>query len=196
MSPILGSFAGLAARAYGLTAGIQALPGNYYSIQTYKVSSPVPTITFNSIPQQYRSLIIRGTWQNTTSGNGYGAMTFNGVTTGNQYSGHVMFGNGSSAGSNTADGQSANLFFIGSSAQTVGNMTGGIFEIADYANTSKNKTARGIYGYDTNGGTYTQELGLFSGLWMNNSAINSITLSLTQGTNFGGSSTFSLYGVL
>ena len=179
-----------------IASGISGhLGGNYTSIATQTLGSATSTITFSSIPSTYTHLQLRGIWQNTAGGNGYAAMTFNGVTTGNLYSGHVLGGNGSSAFANTADGQSANLFFVGSSAQTSSMMTAGIIDILDYTNTNKNKTVRTFYGYDTNGGTYTQEIGLASGLFMSTNAISSLTLSLTQGTNFAQYSSFALYGV-
>jgi hypothetical protein len=66
-----------------------------------------------------------------------------------------------------------------------------VIDILDYANTNKYKTARGLGGYDTNGGG---EILFSSGNWRSTAAITSITLN-TDATNWTTATTFALYGI-
>jgi hypothetical protein len=62
-----------------------------------------------------------------------------------------------------------------------------IFDVIDYASTSKFKTIRAIAGMDNNGAT-APYIALGSGLWRSTSAVTSISFSGVTGT-------FSLYGI-
>jgi len=141
------------------------------------------SITFSAIPQTYTHLQIRAIV--VTGALGWVTLRFNGDT-GNNYSFHELRGDGSSASSSA--GTSG-----GDIQAWLHNTTAGsaIVDILDYASPNKNKTARTLGGYDANGSGY---IDLTSGLWMNTSAINSITIGSTTST-FSQYSQFALYGV-
>jgi hypothetical protein len=191
MSPILGSFAGLAARGYGETAGVQALPGNFYSIQTQTVGSGgASSIIFNSIPSTYTHLQIRS-----ISADNYGnivnsgSIQFNSDSTSSNYNMHLFQGNGSSAFSSYS-GSSRRIFYDdGGSPYYAAH----IIDILDYANTNKYKVSRVLGGVDSNGGN--ANIYLLSLLWQSTSAITSITLQPEGGSTWQQYSSFALYGV-
>lgn len=160
---------------------------SYESIATATGNGSSGTITFSSIPSTYQHLQIR--LQVIASGGGGQAIRFN-SDTGNNYARHNFGGNGSSVfASGTA---STNMIFIGDDAAAT-NPSLMIIDVHDYASTTKNKTVRSFFGHDRNG---AGSVYLYSGLWMNTSAITS--LSLGQGI-FGGifdtGTVASLYGI-
>lgn len=161
--------------------------GAYESIATATGNGSSGTITFSSIPSTYSHLQIR--LQVIASGGGGQALRLNGDT-GSNYTRHYYGGNGSST------------FASGSASQTsifVGDDSGStylstmIIDIIDYASTTKNKTVRSFFGRDANG---SGSVYLYSGLWVNTSAVTSV--SLGQGL-FGGifdsGTVASLYGI-
>jgi hypothetical protein len=155
-------------------------------------STALATITFAGIPQGYRNLEIRAISRCTQAAGGSDMwIRFNGDT-GSNYSYHLLQGNGSSAvaasgssqtyirNQSTVDGSYSNIF------------QASIFTITDYASTSKNKTLRGLTGFDANGDGHIREL---SGAWYNSSsAITSIDI-IANGTTFSQYSQFALFGV-
>jgi hypothetical protein len=71
-------------------------------------------------------------------------------------------------------------------------MSGTVLDILDYANTNKFKTVRSLTGVDANGSGF---VALMSGLYRSTTAITSIKLFSTYGSNWTSTSTFALYGV-
>jgi hypothetical protein len=193
--PIVGSFAGASARAYGLGAGV--LVGDFESIQTITVGTPVASITFTSIPATYTHLQIRFSCQtsNTTNSglgndrlNGY----FNADETATNYYSHYLIGNGSAS---SAAEQVAKWAGNGTRNSMLGWGTG-VIDILDYANTNKFKTTRAIEGFNNNdtNASYNSAR-LTSGLWRNTAAITSIKIAPEAAVNFKQYSSFALYGV-
>jgi hypothetical protein len=184
--PIVGSFAGASARAYGLGAGgIQI--GDFESIATITAGSAVPSIEFTSIPQTYTHLQIRGIARNSTSTSNV-RMQFNSDTAAN-YSWHELYGDGSSTG--VGAGTSVSFIYLGSQIATADSFSPQIIDILDYANTNKYKTTRNLNGYENNSAGLS---GFNSGNWRSNSAITSIKI-YPAANNFTQYSTFALYGV-
>jgi hypothetical protein len=76
--------------------------------------------------------------------------------------------------------------------------TGIVIDILDYKNTNKNKVFKTLIGYDINGTAGTSSYGgavsLCSGLWLNTSAITSITLA-PEGFSWIADTSFALYGI-
>jgi hypothetical protein len=189
--PIVGSFAGASARAYGLGAG-GVLVGDFESIQTITVGSGgAANIEFTSIPATYTHLQLRGlTRTNRASDEDIFKMRFNSDTTETNYYNHYL------EGSTTAIYVGAsNQSWIGltTSATMTANTFGGyVIDILDYANTNKFKTTRALGCYRRNaGGT----IWINSHLWKNTNAISTITFVPNLGTNFAQYSTFALYGI-
>jgi len=168
-------------------------PTAFESIATATGTGSSGTITFSSIPSTYTSLQLRILGK-TTDSNGLVSIQFrfNGDTASN-YAYHRLQGDGATA---SASGSASQTFI-----ESVTGMAGGfyadvfgaaIFDIHDYASTTKNKTTRMMLGTDRNGGGIIQ---LHSGLWMQTSAITSITVTQNGGANWATGSVFSLYGI-
>jgi hypothetical protein len=154
----------------------------------------VSSITFSSIPQTFTHLQVRGIVRNTASG-GSGAEVyaqFNSATT-NYIQFHQIYGDGTSAVSNSALSGSAFLPVFNPRSGTTANVFAGfVMDILDYTNTNKNKTVRTLSGWDANGDGFV----IFrSGLWMDTSAISSITIGMESTFNLAQFSSFQLYGI-
>jgi len=188
--PILTSRASV---AYGAGfAAITVAPylgpfGAYDALATVTLSSATSTITFAGIPSTYKHLQIRGL-QKMTTATRWGWVQFNGDAGANQYTYHTFQGNGSSASSGG-----------GGFGTSYGRVTladpqfgGAIFDILDYANTSKIKVIRSLWGTDLNGSGY---VGMNSSAWNNTAAITSITIGCEGSDTYTQYSQFTLYGV-
>lgn len=120
---------------------------------------------------------------------------FNGDTSTN-YKPHYLQGNGSGVFAGTATGNT----FINSQAivmrdsNSANMMSVGIIDVHDYASTSKNKTVRMFQGGNTNGGAGGQQIYVNSGLWIDTTAISSISL-ITGNNNWTTTTQFALYGI-
>ena len=186
--PILGIMASQ------ISGHLWAPEGAYDSLATVTVpSGGVASVTFAGIPTGYRHLQVRWIDRYASTGS-YTWLRFNGDS-GNNYSGHVLYGNGSSAGANSGYGASSSKIYLESGAQstsTSNSFSSGIMDILDYANTSKYKTSRILAGGDYNG---SGGMTLVSGLYMSTSAISSISFTIDDGTNFAQYSQFALYGI-
>jgi hypothetical protein len=154
----------------------------------------VSTLTFSGLPTggQYSHLQIRINWVPAATGGGL-KVRFNGDTT-SSYSVHRILGETAVAraqASTSQDSIRVGTVWIGNdpSAPTVY-----VIDLLDYSNTSKYKTLRALYGTHWGSGT-NGEVGLTSGLWMNSSAINSITLFDENGNNFTTGFNASIYGI-
>jgi hypothetical protein len=144
------------------------------------------TISFTSIPSTYKHLQIRAMLLSTD----VDLARFNGDT-GANYAFHGLRASGSSA---SAYGNAST-----SSIQLGTNVPSSaiypqiyVLDILDYASTSKYKTTRTLFGYDTNN-TSSGQIEFTSGLWLNTAAISSITLSNSAGHNQY--SSYALYGI-
>jgi len=168
-----------------------SLTGSYDALGSVTVpSGGLSSITFAGIPQTgYSHLQLRGITRSSGPASN-SILRFNGDT-GNNYASHWLVGNGSSAsvGSSTSR---ASMYIDIIGANSSGAMwSADVIDILDYANTNKNKTIRALAGQDFNG---SGTIWLASGLWINTSAINSITIT-GDFVNFTEHSQFSLYGV-
>jgi hypothetical protein len=191
MTPMLGIMA-------SSISGSKAVTSSYESIATTTVGSGgQSTVTFSSIPSTYKHLQVRGIARNSssTANDIEGFLVQYNSDTGANYSRHSLLGNGSSASAGSAvsdvkmysgysptNGSTSNVF------------NGFVIDILDYANTSKYKTQRVLIGDETNNSA-NSNVGLWSGLWQNTAAINSITFYSTGSANFVQYSSFALYGI-
>ena len=169
------------------------IPSSYESIVTATGTGSSGTITFSSIPSTYKHLQIRVMTRSSSVGRNI-QVRFN-SDTGANYAQHNMRGNGSTvAAAGSASVTEIEAGWIATSADAANVMGVSLIDVHDYASTSKNKTLRAISGLDNNGGTTNERIYLYSGLWMNTAAINSISLISNSG-NWTTSSVFSLYGI-
>ena len=174
--------------------------GTFDSIATYNVSTAVGSITFSSIPATYTHLQLRVITRSAYAGatdNFY--YSLNSDTTNANYYSHRLNGDGASATATAANNRIIGSNAVAGNTATAGVFSGIVIDILDYANTNKYKTFRCLNGYDVNGtvgtGSYGGQVGLYSGVWMNTTALSSIQLYPLTGTLFNQYSSFALYGV-
>jgi hypothetical protein len=157
--------------------------GAYFPLGEFTLSATQTDVEFTNIPQTYKHLQIR--FSGFSTGDTF--MRFNGDT-GNNYSRHSLYGNGSTAAAYGA----ANDGGIGFNYTSTNTQPGlAICDILDYQNTNKYKTARILNGNDANGSGFAM---FASGNWRNDTdPITSI--KIYSGGNFFANSSFALYGV-
>jgi len=177
------------------SAGAPVVPNSYESIATVTLGSAASSVTFSSIPSTYKHLQVRaiGRYTNPSTGFRNGALQFNGDT-GANYTVHFITGNGSSASASADTGRTFTYCYSMPDDNVTANTYGAaVFDILDYANTSKYKTVRSLTGTDANG---SGEVRLNSGLWLSTSAINSMTFSANNFIiTFSANTQFALYGI-
>ena len=163
---------------------------SYESIATVTVGAGgQATISFTSIPSTFKHLQLRAGF---ATGETYGQMygTFN-SDTGANYSRHLLYGDGSTAG---AGGYaSVNNWNAGYGATITTYPVASVVDILDYTNTNKYKTVRCLTGQDVNGSG--GNIYMFSNLWLNTAAINRIDLTNASGINFAQYTKVALYGI-
>ena len=168
--------------------------GDYEAISSVTVGSGgASSIQFTSIPATFAHLQVRGILRHSSTGaaGGYAGFRFN-SDTGSNYGYHALWGDGSSIYSDGLQSQTTLIVNRCTTAtQTASNFGAYVVDILDYASTSKNTTTRALAGYDNNGSGL---LYVKSGLWLNTSAITSITVSPNAGS-WVQHSTLALYGV-
>jgi hypothetical protein len=182
-------------RILGVTASSFELYGAFESIATTTLSTNTATITFSSISATYQHLQIRILGRCTrgaTSGNI--RMQIN-SDTGTNYSFHELYGTGSAvSATGSASATQTDIGRAPGTTITDTNIFGVVItDIQDYASTTKNKTVRSFYGYDSN--STNGEVGFRSGVWLSTSAITSISLFPASSTNWVSGTTIALYGI-
>ena len=188
--PLITTLAGASAKGYGLF-GASGPAGSYESIQSYTATGGETSFTFSSIPSTYQHLQLRTLARPTVASASGLNLEINGVTSTSNYTFHRLYGTGSSV---VAGGfASGVLNYIqtdaGGGTSTNSAMGATIWDIHDYASTTKNKTVRTINGYDENGAGTIE---LSSGLFISTNAITSLRVF---GITFAAGSIISLYGI-
>lgn len=156
------------------------------------IATAVPSgvsVTFSSIPQDYKHLQIRYVAKSTGQFNTTMIINFNGNTSA-VYARHYLRGANTSVTSAAATSVTFVQALESVSSNVVASaVSAGIFDILDYSNTTKNTTIRGLFGSDTQ----PPSINLLSGLFNNTAAITSIKLDNQATMNT--ISRFSLYGI-
>lgn len=152
----------------------------YIALANTTLSSSTSSITFGSIPNTYRDLILI----TNAIGDSYLSLQFNGDT-GSNYPYNAMFGTGSAAQAQTGTLERVGMTYP--LTATFENPV--IFQIADYSVTDKHKMV--LYRGNSAGA------GVWSGIsrWANTNAITSIRVFSESG-NFSSGSAFALYGIV
>jgi hypothetical protein len=185
LSPILGIIA---------SQNYPRVTNSYESIATVTVGGGgAADVTFSSIPSTYQHLQIRMIGRSDRAAV-RDAIKFKFNATSSTYALHEIIGDGSTATASQQTGSTngVDLGLMSGASATSGVFGADVFDILDYASTNKNKTIRvlnGIDNNDTNGSIRFE-----SGLWVDTSAVTSITLAPAFGTNFAQYSSFALYG--
>lgn len=174
----------------GLIGSFAPIATSFDSIATFTGNGTTNTYTFSSIPQTYKNLQVRVSAIGT--GGGSLVMRINGDT-GNNYSRHQLRGDGTNATAGAS--LSSNLMQISGAPGSIDTSfpMASVTDIIDYASTSKNKVTRTLAGVDTNG-TLDQAINMTSNIWLNTSAITSLTIFST-GTVFSTGTSIALYGI-
>lgn len=173
------------------------LPGSFESLQSVTLTGSQTMIEFASIPTTYSHLQVR------VSGRSTGAYTYSSCylrynnDSGNNYTYHSLFGDGSSAAAYgrglAGDNIMVSQNITGATALS-GNFGTVLVDIIDYSNTNKYKVTRSMGGYDNNGsGTPIGTICFNSSNWNSTSAITNIKL-YTDG-DFAAGTVASLYGI-
>jgi hypothetical protein len=181
--PILGTIA---------SSKLSAVPNSYESIVTSNPTSG-SSISFTSIPQTYKHLQLRVTWNPGTSAQDINLKVNNTAP----LQAHTIVGNGSSASAASSDFVSLGWYILnGNFNNTYNNYpTVMVIDFLDYSNTNKNKTARGLVGNEYNSGDTKGRVGLKSAFWNSTSAITSIEIAQNGGSFGSIGNSFALYGI-
>jgi len=181
-----------ASQISGHLAGPQ---GAYDALASVTLSASATSVVFAGIPSGYKHLQLRYMASSASgSANDQIILRFNGDSSSANYTTHQLQGNGSAASAyGYGTGGYAGAYLDKALNGTGANIFGaGVVDLLDYANINKYKTMRSLQGYDANGSGY---ITLQSALWLNTTAITSITAVLNSSSNFNTYSSFALYGV-
>jgi hypothetical protein len=175
-----------------LAASGAGAAGAYELISSTILGSDTSSVSFSSIPSDYKHLQIRLVARNASNTSSM-ILTLN-SDTGSNYVQHDLVGNGSTVSSTAnVSGEIAGIRlnnFQTSNTATASAFGAGVVDILDYTNTSKNTTVRALGGRHS--GASSHFIRLISGLWIDTSAVSTITLA---GITFLTGSRFSLYGI-
>lgn len=160
----------------------------YIPLATVALTGSDGSITFASIPQTYRSLVLVCNFQNSGSSSAT-RLQVNGDT-GANYNGVWMVGNGSSTSSGSESGQTSARIFGASIGPANTFSNAGILHFEDYSTTDKHKTVLTRYG------SASTDVQATASRWANTAAITSITVFDILGQTYQSGSTFSLYGII
>jgi hypothetical protein len=182
-----------------------AITGNlvttsYESIATVTVGGGgAADITFSSIPSDYTHLQIRGIGRCDDAGDRTALSVMINSDNGSNYITHILTGTGAATSAQGITGQTGSGNQIGGSSTITGAAAGAsifgvsVIDILDYKNTNKYKVIRTLAGQDQN--SSSGRITLTSGLYLSTTAITSISLSPSGGSNFVQYSQFALYGI-
>ncbi len=152
----------------------------YTPLANITLSSSAASVTFSSISQAYRDLVL--VFDGLTTGGSYSTLRANGDNTGANYSFVVMLGNGSSGVSQSGTGSFWDYPPISST-----NRTNIVAQVMDYSAADKHKTTI------SRGNDSGNQVVATAGRWANTAAITTLVMA-TSGT-FAAGSTFALYGI-
>lgn len=186
-------------------SGASVSTGAFEQIASSIISGTTNTVTFSSIPQTYKHLQLRITYQvNTSTTSEYG-LTINPNSGVANSAFHWLAGNGTSVYSTVRSATNTANYGLIPYVQpsSVGGSTinpstyqsqfvTGIVDILDYASTTKNKTFKSFSGH-TVGGTYN--VSLASMLMADTAAITQLSMYASNAPNYTVGSRFSLYGI-
>jgi hypothetical protein len=158
----------------------------YTPLANITLGSTAATVTFSSIPATYRDLVVIQTG-GSSAANDIG-LRFNGNTS-SVYSTVGMFGNGSTASSNTTSTTFMRIYQFQAFAGTT--EPNAIISIFDYAQTNKHKSVLTRSNFAPSGGGTSAIAGRFA----DTSAITSFSVTAITGVFVVGS-TFALYGII
>lgn len=158
------------------------MPSALNPLANVTLTGTATTVTFSSISQAYRDLMLVATPIAATTGNA-ARMRFNNDT-GSNYSWVQMIGDGTSV---TSNNNASTTELVGIQAETARSNT--IIHVFDYSATNKHKAVL------TRASNPSAIVLATSQRWASTSAVTTINLFMTGGTSFAAGTTFALYGV-
>ena len=180
-----------------VSSSLPTKPLAYESIASVNGDNSSSTITFSSIPSGYVGLQLRAFCRGTRSFDYESLYVRINGDSGNNYSTHYYYSD-AGAGPQSGNGTSTNVIVAGwmpGATSPIGdNLTSAIIDIHYPTTVSANKTVRVFGGFDSNNSNPGAGfLTVSSGMWMNTSAITSVSF-LSNGP-FTSTSRFALYGI-
>jgi hypothetical protein len=169
--------------------------GAFESIATISPSTGTKTVTFNSIPQGYKSLQVRYIARTDRAGTDFDFMfmRMNGVTSAS-YSDNRIEATGTGLGA--AASANSQYVLFGSIVPNNNNLANcyaaGIVDVIDYTSTAKNKTISALNGSNFN--SSNGRVQVVSGALYSTSAVTSISFTIFN-YNFLSGTSFALYGI-
>jgi hypothetical protein len=161
----------------------------YTHINSVTLAAATSSVTFSSIPQNFRDLIIVGNY--VASGSGGSSIRFN-SDSGTNYNLVAMWSGNFGPGT-VADSNSGGIAWTRNYLDETSNRASGFADIMDYSATDKHKTVllknATFFGSGANDGGIVAA----SARWASTSAIT--TVSITQSVGYVAGSTFTLYGI-
>jgi hypothetical protein len=169
-----------------ISGHLWAPSGAYDSISTTTLGSTTTSITFSSIPATYTHLQVRLFAKDGAASLSSLAIRLN-SDAGANYAYHRLYGDGTSVSASSSTGVTFGI--IGVEENQFGAT---VIDILDYTNTNKYTVTRSLSGWDNNGSGW---VGLWSSLWLNTAAVNTITLQSAAGNGFTQYTSAALYGI-
>ena len=162
----------------------------YSKIATYTVGSGgIATVSFLNISQNYKDLILKiSARSNAARTNEDLYVSFNGSTSNLSWRFGEGYGNGTTTSAGT-NGRFSTFDAANAAANVFGNAE---LYIANYASNNYKSVSVDTVTEDNALQAYAE---ILTGLWSNNTPINSITLTLGFGATFNQYSSFHLYGI-
>jgi hypothetical protein len=154
----------------------------YTQINSVTLAAASSSITFDSIPQNFRDLIL--VLDGTRTGDNNILYRFNGDS-GSNYSTVYSGANGSTTLNQSETGAQ---FYVTQYALTTNSKLNSIFQVMDYSATDKHKSILMRFNQPAS------NFAMIAGRWANTAAVTSIRV-LTGNADFGAGSTFTLYGI-
>jgi hypothetical protein len=178
-----------------------------FALATITLTSSQSSIVFSNIPNGYAHLQVRAMHRHTGTGwQGFVGQRINGDSSA-LYSAHQIVGQGSGTPNAVGVASQTGIFYGNTSffynsfgSGALANAFGvSIYDYLDYANTSKNKTMRGLEGHEGNSGDGNSRCLFVSASWQSTSAITSLSFATwdenNNPTSFAAGTTFALYGI-
>jgi hypothetical protein len=187
-------------------SSVLKVTNSYESIATITAAGGESTLSFTSIPSTYKHLQVRGIHR--VSGSFYTGDVFmrvgaGSIDSGNNYSNHIIVGDGTSAAAAGGGSRSSVMGFdyynsVGNLA-TTGMFAACVIDLLYYENTNKYKTMKFLEGREINRNDTDSRVYFESGLWQSFSAISNVQFACLNGAGSAGTfiagTTFALYGI-
>lgn len=159
----------------------------YTQINSVTLAASSSTVTFSSLPQNFRDLVLIASAASTGGGTN-AAVRFN-SDSGSNYSRVLMGANGVGAVGTAAGTQTGFQYDNWAFTTTTLGNSNHILQIMDYSATDKHKTIL------ARANRFGETIDALAGRWANTAAITSVQVVSFSGESYIAGSTFTLYGI-